>query len=358
VDFGRATSITISDVQAAFTPEAAVERTGVADGRSWSGSKCVFGGGSSEEHASIEACADASNALGVASSAGCVHEFSYASAGSSGVLVFPTLDTLPDITGSYSGQEAYGSGPISAYSASYLDMKWSVTISKPTDLEISFHAKFWFGIAYTHGIGGLKDSGESASIVFDPTYIVFCYSVDGTTHVVNAVLDQGEVTLEGVSLSSSGDEFMTTFEGDVIFEAQSLSAGDHEIEILALTGDPRMFDYNGDGAFDCNDVMQFETAATGGSVIEQFDFNGDFESDSADAEILRKILEVGFGGGQPCSSSIPGDINNDGCVDTADLGILIGSFGSCPGCPADLNGDDAVDSADLGILIGALGTGC
>jgi len=51
---------------------------------------------------------------------------------------------------------------------------------------------------------------------------------------------------------------------------------------------------------------------------------------------------------------ITGDINGDGVVDTADLGILIGAFGSSD--PAsDLNGDMVVDTADLGILIGNFG---
>jgi hypothetical protein len=52
---------------------------------------------------------------------------------------------------------------------------------------------------------------------------------------------------------------------------------------------------------------------------------------------------------------IPGDINGDGVVDTADLGILIGVFGTnTPG--ADINGDMIVDTADLGILIGNFGS--
>jgi hypothetical protein len=51
------------------------------------------------------------------------------------------------------------------------------------------------------------------------------------------------------------------------------------------------------------------------------------------------------------------DLNGDMMVDTADLGILIGRFGTA-GPEADLNGDLVVDSADLGILIGAFGAGC
>ncbi len=50
---------------------------------------------------------------------------------------------------------------------------------------------------------------------------------------------------------------------------------------------------------------------------------------------------------------IVGDLNGDGVVDGADLGILLQSWGVCPGCPADLNDDGVVDGADLGILLQA-----
>ena len=42
----------------------------------------------------------------------------------------------------------------------------------------------------------------------------------------------------------------------------------------------------------------------------------------------------------------------DATVNAADLAILLGSWGSCPGCDADLNGDTVVDAADLAILLG------
>jgi hypothetical protein len=49
-----------------------------------------------------------------------------------------------------------------------------------------------------------------------------------------------------------------------------------------------------------------------------------------------------------------GDLNGDGAVDTADLGLLIGNFGS--NNPAtDINQDGIVDTADLGLLISNFG---
>gem|GEM_PF-3704811 len=52
-----------------------------------------------------------------------------------------------------------------------------------------------------------------------------------------------------------------------------------------------------------------------------------------------------------------GDLNGDNVIDSVDLGILIGEFGTA-GVLADLNNDNTVDSADLGILIGVFGTTC
>lgn len=48
------------------------------------------------------------------------------------------------------------------------------------------------------------------------------------------------------------------------------------------------------------------------------------------------------------------DLNGDGVVDSADLSVLVGSFGMAvpPGTAGDINGDGIVDSADLSVLVG------
>lgn len=53
-----------------------------------------------------------------------------------------------------------------------------------------------------------------------------------------------------------------------------------------------------------------------------------------------------------------GDITLDGVINAADLGALLGAWGSCKdatNCPADLNGDGVVGAPDLGILLGGWG---
>jgi hypothetical protein len=50
--------------------------------------------------------------------------------------------------------------------------------------------------------------------------------------------------------------------------------------------------------------------------------------------------------------NIPGDFDSDGYVDTEDILIFLGAFGSpCSGCPQDMNNDGLVNSADLGIFV-------
>ena len=49
------------------------------------------------------------------------------------------------------------------------------------------------------------------------------------------------------------------------------------------------------------------------------------------------------------------DLDGNGTVDSADLGLLISAWNATGPNPADLNGDGIVGPADLGILIVAWG---
>jgi hypothetical protein len=66
------------------------------------------------------------------------------------------------------------------------------------------------------------------------------------------------------------------------------------------------------------------------------------------------IVDMGAYEFQVC----PADLNGDGVVDLADLGILLGDWG-CVGanCVGDINGDGVTDLADLGILLADFGCG-
>ncbi|MFO0962676.1 MAG: hypothetical protein U0625_07180 [Phycisphaerales bacterium] len=75
----------------------------------------------------------------------------------------------------------------------------------------------------------------------------------------------------------------------------------------------------------------------------------DLGSGSVVEAAIDDVTITGFG----CTVANPSDLNGDGHVDGADLGILLGSWGTSG--PADINGDGTVDGADLGIMLGSWG---
>jgi hypothetical protein len=65
--------------------------------------------------------------------------------------------------------------------------------------------------------------------------------------------------------------------------------------------------------------------------------------------VITGSLEISGPQGNPC----PADLDNDGAVTGADLGLLLGAWGTAG--PGDLDGDGVVTGADLGQLLGAWG---
>jgi hypothetical protein len=57
------------------------------------------------------------------------------------------------------------------------------------------------------------------------------------------------------------------------------------------------------------------------------------------------------------TSGPEGDVNGDGCVDDADLLIVLFNFGNAGG-QGDVNSDGIVDDADLLIVLFNFGSGC
>ena len=53
----------------------------------------------------------------------------------------------------------------------------------------------------------------------------------------------------------------------------------------------------------------------------------------------------------PCAA----DLSGDGIIESFDLALLLGSWGSCDGCPADIDGDGSVNAFDLALLLGTWG---
>jgi hypothetical protein len=85
-----------------------------------------------------------------------------------------------------------------------------------------------------------------------------------------------------------------------------------------------------------------------GDPPQYYDFHGDWDS------------PVGVGMGPVHGASGPyGDLNYDGCVDQADLGLFLADW-DCEGdsCIGDIDHDGDTDQADLGLLLAYWGEGC
>ena len=67
--------------------------------------------------------------------------------------------------------------------------------------------------------------------------------------------------------------------------------------------------------------------------------------DSVPGQLTASLLEF-----SPKRTPL-GDLNDDGQITGADLGLLLASWGPCVDCAADLNNDDEVTGADLGLLL-------
>ncbi|HMN95120.1 MAG TPA: hypothetical protein PKC43_02025 [Phycisphaerales bacterium] len=100
------------------------------------------------------------------------------------------------------------------------------------------------------------------------------------------------------------------------------------------------------------------TPRADGLIWECSDFAADGVHPAPDGQQKVAELLMQFFTGNPATrpwflDAGPADLDGDGKVDGADIGILLASWGPCSGCPADLNGNGNVGGADLGILLAA-----
>jgi hypothetical protein len=101
------------------------------------------------------------------------------------------------------------------------------------------------------------------------------------------------------------------------------------------------------------------SSSDGDASLARFSGDGAYwRVDETDLSIQGPLLTGGLVADEPECGAAPSDVNDDGCVNTADLGILIGQFGCTGVCSADVNGDGVVNTADLGILLGHFGQEC
>jgi len=167
--------------------------------------------------------------------------------------------------------------------------------------------------------------------------------------------------------------------GPVVYEVMEFAvevSGGYEIETVVASGNT--FNYLYRGGFDPAQPLQnlldyglgngnhYTGAPAGTGRISALLFEGEtyflvvsqWSATSPGQSFTTTV--VGPGAFIDPNATRPGDLNGDGLVDGADLGILLGQWGACPPkgpCGGDLDGDGSVGGADLGILLGNWGSG-
>jgi polyhydroxybutyrate depolymerase len=95
-------------------------------------------------------------------------------------------------------------------------------------------------------------------------------------------------------------------------------------------------------------VSVFATSCSPGGAAELWTIPGVGHNPPFGTTFSRLVVEWFLDRPKPGE---PGDLNGDGRVDAADLGLLLVAWGRCSGCPADLDGDGQVGGSDLGLMI-------
>ena len=195
--------------------------------------------------------------------------------------------------------------------------------------------------------------GQQARNVSGRTWQLNLADLDGDGDVdvacVNSFADEGTIFRNnGLGGLSSG----TRHDTDPFPLASDIGDldGDGDIDWITSSygGDWFLFVNDGAGNFSFHESFESPIAASCSLPVDM-DNDGDLDLVFVD-ELDDSMLVLSNSGYSP--PSIPGDLDGDGDVGGADLGLMLASWGACPApCPADLNGDGQVGGADLGQLL-------
>jgi DNA-binding beta-propeller fold protein YncE len=143
-----------------------------------------------------------------------------------------------------------------------------------------------------------------------------------------------------------GKVYWTDYTIDVVRRANLDGSGMETIYVVGANFNPRgiTVDHAGGKIYWGQDI---DLAGTGGKIMSA-DLNG---QNPVPVETgLGLVNSVAFVPGEPVT--LPEDLNGDGQVDGADLGLLLALWGTADDA-ADFNDDGVVGGADLGILLAA-----
>ncbi|NCF39075.1 MAG: hypothetical protein GWP75_03040 [Planctomycetia bacterium] len=174
---------------------------------------------------------------------------------------------------------------------------------------------------------------------------------DGSVDVacVNSFADEGFIFLND---GRGGLRPGTSHDTDPFPLASDLGDldGDGDLDWITSSygGDWFLFLNDGTGGFEFHSSFDAPIAASCSLPVDM-DRDGDLDLVFVD-ELDDSMIIMSNGGYDP--PGLPGDLDGNGSVDGADLGIMLAAWGVCPPtCPPDLDDDGRVDGADLGLLL-------
>lgn len=188
---------------------------------------------------------------------------------------------------------------------------------------------------------GFFDPMDSASL--------FEISVSGSEDDFYAVTVAGS-SLINVTVTPTGESYnMAQQAGNGSCPTGPIfnSLDQHNLRIRLFTSAGVEIDSVDDNPAGLPEIMEDSNLAGGGTFYIVVDSTDTFNSQT-------QLYNISVQATIPLPN---GDLNGDCVVDTADLGGLLGSFGTA-GPFGDLNDDGIVDTADLGVLLGNFGMTC
>ena len=200
---------------------------------------------------------------------------------------------------------------------------------------------------------------ELPSLEFDlgsgsVSYDLFCLPIFGCQEL-NVAVSNFVIQLDAGGAS-------TTLDGPLAFfpDAPFVSSFDYEVtgDLVEISGSNVVPDFYSFGT----DVFtgKGESVFLDNLFLQSFTFAFDPKKlpdlvNSVEIEATIDLSNTSLSGILESTGGCPEDMNGDGTVNGADLGLLLAAWGTDGG---DFNGDGTTNGADLGLLLAAWGTDC
>lgn len=201
----------------------------------------------------------------------------------------------------------------------------------------------WLGSSSNGTFRNLTITGNSATVNAGGVL-----NTGGTSTFINCISwgNTGPGTAADNGIKSQGGTSSISYSN-----VQGLMSGTGNLNVDPQFEDPSNGNYRLGPSSPCLDVGS-NPAVPAGTVTDLDNNNRFVDIPTAPDGGVGTAPIVDMGAYERQAIACPADLDGNGVVDGADLGILLGAWDNAQG---DLNGDRTTDGADLGVLLGAWG---